>query len=288
MFKKVLIGTDFSSAADCLIHCVGELKALGLTHAVLAHIVYVANTPGLEDRMQVEDAGALQRQQELLEAQGIEVTTEQGLGIPARELNLLAQQHAVDAIVISSRGHGLWRSLLGSVSNKLLQIADRPVFLAPVRVVGEGETCRFSVCLKSFQNILVPVDFSQNCEQVIACLEKILSKFKAAVTLLHVIDANFAEINLSGRELEAYRKRAAEQLEVLQQRLQVAGGLVETELVSGTPWQEIVDRTRLERYSMVLMGSHGRGFFQQAILGSVANEVCRQTELPVLLVPSRS
>ncbi len=286
MLEKILIGTDFSPASDCLIGCVGELKALGLRRAVLAHIIYVANTPGLEDRIKVDAASDLERQKLLLEEQGIEVTAELRLGLPARDLNILAEQHEVDAIVISSRGHGLWRSLLGSVSFKLLQIADRPVFLAPVRVVGEGEHCQFSVCLKAFQNILVPIDFSKNSEKVVVYLEGLLSTFKAPVTLLHVIDAKFAEVNLSGRELEEYRKRAAGLLDELQLRLQAAGGLVEVELVSGTPWEEIVKRTRDGRFSLVLMGSRGRGFFQEALLGSVANEVSRHAEVPVILVPA--
>lgn len=286
MLEKVLIGTDFSLASDCLIRCVGELKALGLKQAVLAHVIYVANAPGLEDRMRGEDSPELERQKKLLEEQGVEVTTELQLGIPARDLNALARQHHVDAMVIGSRGHGLWRSLFGGVASKLLQIAERPVFLAPVRVVGEGENCQLSVCLKSFQNILVPVDFSKNSDQVVTWLETLLQTFNASVTLLHVIDAKFAEVNLSGRELENYRNRAAGQLEELKQRLQGAGGLVETELVSGTPWVEVTNRTRGDRFSLVLMGSHGRGFFQQALLGSVANEVARNAELPLLIIPS--
>lgn len=285
MFKKILIGTDFSPASDCLMRCVGEFKALGLEHVVLAHIIYVANAPGLEDRMKSEDVPEIQRQAKLLRAEGLDVTTDVHLGIPARELNMLAQQHDVDAIVIGSRGHGLWRSLLGSVSFKMLQIADRPVFLAPVRVTGEGDSCQLSVCFNSFQNILVPVDFSANSDQIIDYLEKLLQKYEASLTLLHVIDDKFVETNLSGQEAEDYGKRVDSQLNVLKQRLEKAGGQVETEQAEGAPWEEIVNRTRSDRFSLVVMGSHGRGFFQEALLGSVANEVSRQTELPVLFLP---
>ena len=57
MIEKLLIGTDFSPASDGLISCVGEFKALGLRQAVLAHIIYVANTPGLagSHRLACED-----------------------------------------------------------------------------------------------------------------------------------------------------------------------------------------------------------------------------------------
>ena len=92
MFKKILIGTDFSPASDCLMRCVGEFKALGLEHVVLVHIIYVANAPGLEDRMKSEDVPEIQRQAKFLRAEGLDVTTEVHLGIPARDLNKLAQQ----------------------------------------------------------------------------------------------------------------------------------------------------------------------------------------------------
>ncbi|HDR47078.1 MAG TPA: universal stress protein [Geoalkalibacter subterraneus] len=285
MFKKILIGTDFSLASDCLIRCVGEFKGLGLERVILAHIIYVANAPGLEDRMKSEDVPEIQRQKQLLEAQGFEVTTEIHLGIPARELKALAERYEVDAIVMGSRGHGFWRSLLGSVSFKMLQISDRPVFLAPVRVVGEGESCQLSVCFNSFQNILVPVDFSTNSDRIIDYLETMLEKYKASLTLLHVIDNKYVETSLSGQEAEHYRKQVDNQLKELKQRLEKAGGQVETELAEGTPWEKIVNRTRSDRFSLVVMGRHGRGFFQEALLGSVANEVSRQTELPVLFLP---
>lgn len=214
------------------------------------------------------------------------MTTELQLGIPARDLNALTRKHHVDAMVIGSRRHGLWRSMFGGVASKLLSNAERPVFLAPVRVVGEGENCQLSVCLKTFQNILVTVDFSKNSDEVRTWLETLLQTFKASVTLLHVIDANFAEVNLSGRELENYRNHATWQFEKLKQRLQGVGGLVETELVSGTPWVEVTNRTRGDRFSLVLIGSHGLEFFQQALLGSVANEVAQHAELSLLFIPS--
>jgi nucleotide-binding universal stress UspA family protein len=213
MFAKVLIATDLSPASTCLLRCVGELKALGLKQAVLAHVIYVANTPGLENRMEVEDLPELRVQQQLLAEQGIEVVMAMPQGIVARELDALAEEHQVDAIVAATRGHGLLRSLLGSVAFKLLQIARRPLFLAPVKVLGEGESCQFSVCLKSLQNILVPVDFSENSAKVIAYLEQLLKTSKPSLTLLHVIDAKFAEVNLSRRGLEEYRKVAADQLD---------------------------------------------------------------------------
>ncbi len=114
-----------------------------------------------------------------------------------------------------------------------------------------------------------------------------LGKYEVSLTLLHVIDDKFVATSLSGQGAEDYRKQVDRQVNELKQRLEKAGGQVETELAEGTPWEEIVNRTRTDRFPLVFMGSHGRGFFQEALLGSVADEVSRQTELPVLFVPYR-
>ncbi|MBE0429806.1 MAG: universal stress protein, partial [Thermoleophilia bacterium] len=119
MFEKILIATDLSPAADCLVQCAAELKAIGLKQAVLAHVVYVANTPGLEDLLMEKAGPRLEHQKSLLEEQGIEVVTAMELGMPAYDLDILAERHDVATILIGSRGHGLARSALGGVSFKL-------------------------------------------------------------------------------------------------------------------------------------------------------------------------
>jgi nucleotide-binding universal stress UspA family protein len=44
-------------------------------------------------------------------------------------------------------------------------------------------------------------------------------------------------------------------------------------------WADKVDA------DLVVMGSHGKGFLQHALLGSVAEKVLRKTRRPVLIVP---
>jgi nucleotide-binding universal stress UspA family protein len=107
MFEKILIATDLSPASDCLVQCAADLKTIGMKQAVLAHVVYVANTPGLEDMLMEKAKPRLEHQKSLLVEQGIKVATVQELGIPADDLSDLAEWHDVAAILISSRGLGL-------------------------------------------------------------------------------------------------------------------------------------------------------------------------------------
>jgi len=52
----------------------------------------------------------------------------------------------------------------------------------------------------------------------------------------------------------------------------------------GNPGQEIVRAAKKEKAHMVVMGTHGHGILGRALLGSVAQNVLTQCDVPVLLV----
>lgn len=52
----------------------------------------------------------------------------------------------------------------------------------------------------------------------------------------------------------------------------------------GEAASELLTRIRDTRPDLVVMGSHGRGGFQRAVLGSIAAEVVRSSPVPVLVI----
>jgi nucleotide-binding universal stress UspA family protein len=52
----------------------------------------------------------------------------------------------------------------------------------------------------------------------------------------------------------------------------------------GNPGQEIVKAAKKEKVNMVVMGTHGHGILGRALLGSVAQNVLTECDVPVLLV----
>ena len=52
----------------------------------------------------------------------------------------------------------------------------------------------------------------------------------------------------------------------------------------GRTVQEIIDISKIEQVHMILMGTHGRDLIGRAIMGSVAQRVVAQSDVPVLLV----
>jgi len=57
-----------------------------------------------------------------------------------------------------------------------------------------------------------------------------------------------------------------------------------TRMAVGHPGQEIVKAARKEKAHMIVMGTHGHGILGRALLGSVAQNVITDCEIPILLV----
>jgi len=64
----------------------------------------------------------------------------------------------------------------------------------------------------------------------------------------------------------------------------VAG--VTTKVVKGSPKQEIVEEAENWGADLIIMGSHGYGFWQRALLGSVSESVVHHAPCSVLVVRS--
>jgi nucleotide-binding universal stress UspA family protein len=57
-----------------------------------------------------------------------------------------------------------------------------------------------------------------------------------------------------------------------------------TSWVIGSPVQEILRAAKREKAHMIVMGTHGHGLLSRALLGSVAQRVLSDCDIPVLLV----
>lgn len=286
MFEKVLIATDLSPASDALISCVGELKNLGLQEVILVHVIYVANTPGLDVLLSQDAEPILELQKSVIEKQGIRVITEMPVGIPSYTLSDIAEKYDVAAIIIGSHGKGiLKKAALGSVSTELLQKTSRAVLLVRVELIGEGEKCGM-VCHRLFDHILFCTDFSSVAENAFAYLKKVVENTKCAVTILHVQDRISIEPHLANR-LEEFNNIDKDRLEKMKKQLEELGSSqVEIDLPYGSPKEIILDKIGNGHYSLAIMGSQGKGFVKEAFLGSVSNNVVRLGNIPVLLIPA--
>ncbi|CAM4312572.1 universal stress protein [Acinetobacter pragensis] len=146
----------------------------------------------------------------------------------------------------------------------------------------------------SYNQILVPVDGSQISFSAVKKAAQIAKAFNSKLTLISLVaedpftDADFYYSSAIMKEYfvqahENATKSLADALEIAK----AEGVDAETQVVKGQVSAEGIAETATElKADLIVMGSHGRKGFQKMLLGSFAQDVLRNTELPVLIVKS--
>lgn len=81
-----------------------------------------------------------------------------------------------------------------------------------------------------------------------------------------------------------HREEAEKVLKPIEKFLARHGIRYTTRWAVGNPGAEIVKFATRDKAQMIVMGTHGHGILGRALLGSVAQNVLTQCEIPVLLV----
>jgi nucleotide-binding universal stress UspA family protein len=138
------------------------------------------------------------------------------------------------------------------------------------------------------KTILVPVDFSPPSTVAVNYGISLARKFRAKLTLLHVIEPatalTYAFPTESEKVEEARFERAERMLAAmvgpedqddLNLRLAVTIGGIEPEIIAA------IHETRAD---VVVMGTHGRGLLRRSLTGSVTQALLRKVDVPILTV----
>lgn len=90
---------------------------------------------------------------------------------------------------------------------------------------------------------------------------------------------------LGSAEVAAYHAEEANKvLEPIRDFLEKQGVRHRSHAVVGATVEEILFAAKKESSQMIVMGTHGHGWLGRAIMGSVAQRVVADSEIPVLLV----
>jgi nucleotide-binding universal stress UspA family protein len=143
-----------------------------------------------------------------------------------------------------------------------------------------------------YTRIVVPVDGSFLAETALPHAQELARAFAAPLHLVRVVDgtvsAKYDPVGLGlsdlpvGEVLLQEREDARAYLDATQERLAKSGLEVTTELRSGAVVRELLTAAR--EGDVYVMASHGRTGMQRWFMGSVAEEMTRQSRIPVMLV----
>lgn len=286
MFKKVLIATDGSSAAEGVAACAGELRRLGTSDVLLSQFFMIPEQVAFPDEIKSDIETSLVPVRNKLTRQGFSVKTVVEAGLPDLEIPRLAERENCSLIAAGSHGHGFAEEIfLGGTVAEILHRATRPLLIVRICSDQEGDrmTCKARSC-DFLRHVLFPTDFSPHADYALDYLLEIAAAGAERISLLHVQDQSRLRRHLEHR-LEEFNAVDAQRLDELKKRLEAAGAeTVDTEICHGAPAAEILKRG--EEASLILMGTHGRGYINELFLGSVSHNTARHASAPVLLIPA--
>ncbi len=137
------------------------------------------------------------------------------------------------------------------------------------------------------KKILVPTDFTVYSDHAIEYAIMVARNFEAKILLVHVIEPMAYSVTDTIQIIDHYsalKTVAGPILRNLQNKLLKKGLEVDTLLLDGTPYLEIVKRSRQAGIDLIIMGTHGRTGIKHVLMGSVAERVVRMAPCPVLTV----
>lgn len=138
MFKTIIWATDGSRAAEQSLPYAKGLAMAGRARLIVVHVDEFSVGKGGGYSIYVDEPeteAAIRRRVEELKREGLDASLQTSrvlMGGAAHVIADIAKQEQADLIVAGTRGHGpVAGLLLGSVTHRLVQIAQCPVLVVP-------------------------------------------------------------------------------------------------------------------------------------------------------------
>ena len=268
--RRILVAYDGSADAELALRWAAEeARATGRGLHVVAVDDAITSPWGAEVAHRGEDVLAGVEEQ----LGDLDVELETRVGHVTGEL--LRASVSDDLLVVGSRGHGRAEDLLiGSVSQHLARHAPCPVVV--VRPTHSTDARR----------IVVGVDGSATSSAALEQACRRAERTGETVVALHAWRTHAPSTDVWNSEPRAQEGLAHRQVllaeSVAGMRVDHPDVVIEQEAVPVAPVRCLVDASR--GASLLVVGSHGLGFFGGLLLGSVSQAVLQRAECPVVVV----
>jgi len=139
------------------------------------------------------------------------------------------------------------------------------------------------------QKILVPINFSNDTEQII---QKSMQMAKAFSSSIYIVHVEQPIKDCSGRdngdpidEMSNHYPDETAKLKALAQRVRDEDIETHAIFIEGVPSLSILDVAQKISAELIVMGTHGHTMITSLLLGGVSQAIIKKSECPVLLVP---
>jgi len=291
IYRRVVVPLDGSKLAE---NALPHVKALIGGRESVVHLVSVISPVRefvISSFNHHEDRSASTYLQEVagqLRPLASEVQVAVRHGRQADEILAFAKSVQADLIVMSSHGRsGIGQWIFGSVADRVLRAATCPVFL----VRSEQ-----SVERPSYRRIVVPLDGSEQAEQVIPFVGALVTADDTMVYLVSVLTAGVGDrtvalltsyppgLSLATTALHHARIQLNTYLRSVAAPLRRKGAVVHIVIKEGSPAEEVLDYAEEVNADLIGMTSHGFSNLKRWAYGNVAGRILQGAQSPVLLV----
>lgn len=132
-FQKIIYPTDFSECSERAAEYIRQnLTKVGLKKVIVTHVVddHHIVTISKKEKLRRQRRGQLLDIKERLVQAGLKVKEALLVGSPVAELLRIAGEEGATMIVMGSHGKGIFKeTFLGSVSQEVIRMANKPVFI---------------------------------------------------------------------------------------------------------------------------------------------------------------
>jgi nucleotide-binding universal stress UspA family protein len=212
---------------------------------------------------------------------------------PAADAIVAATQDVqADLVAMTTHGRtGLPRMPIGTVADAVIRQSPVPVILVrPMPPVERGipsagapAAVRTDEALASPVRLLVALDGSPEAEAALAPAVTLARGLQAPLSLIRVMHGHAPSGGVPGIDAASYLERIA-------LRLQDAGippDFIRVIIRSGSVPETLLDQAAREHTSVLIMAIHGEGGPLRSRLGSCAQAVIAQMQLPVMVISAR-
>jgi nucleotide-binding universal stress UspA family protein len=290
--QRILCPIDFSDISQ---HALAHAAAIARWYEARLTVLYVfSSVPAIDLPPVVLDEGDRERVMAHMRQFAATVPPEVPLDCQLREAGLvhdaiIAQADATqaDLLVLGTHGRsGFQRLFLGSVTEKVIRRVTCPTLIVPPRAPDIAPDAPVE-----FHRILCPVDFSESSLAALRYAINLADEADGQLTLLHATEVPPAlGQEPFGVSEEFFRLREAAADDAVRKLHELVPDeartycTVDTAVVEGRAYREILRQAAAKMSDLIVMGVHGRGAVDLLLFGSTTHHVIRASTCPVLVV----
>lgn len=285
-FKKILVALDGSEQSEQVLGSVAELaSSFGSELTLLAVTDDDGSMAGTDDERPA--AEYLKTRARQLQQQGLSASSATEHGEPAETIIAVAERESCDLIAMAThRSSTIARWVAGSVTDDVLKQTKLPVLAINPESGGAVGTDAGKIT-----SVIVPLDGSELAEQSVPVATEIAKACGAEMLFLQAV--HLPSYAVSGPGAENYgsdfgvggkRDLVREYLHSFVRKAEEAGLKARSHAALGNAAARIVEDSKEIPGSLIVISSHGRSGFKRMVLGSVADELVRDSHHPVLVL----